>query len=211
MEHDWVEWHRRYDDPTSTLSARLAVVVDRLRAAFDAAPPGPIRVVSLCAGEARDVCGAVADHARRVDVEAWLVEADPMLATRAAERAAAIGLAGRVAVGDAGSLATFADAPRADVLLLCGIFGNVAEDDIRTTIDATPMLCASPATVIWTRHRRHPDLTPAIRAWFTDAGCEPVAFVSPGPNEFAVGVERHRGPKLVRAHDGRLFRFRAPA
>ena len=62
------------------------------------------------------------------------------------------------------------------MLLLCGIFGNVSDRDIERTVQAAPALCREGATVVWTRHRRPPDLTPRIRAWFTRAGFEEVAF-----------------------------------
>jgi hypothetical protein len=35
-------------------------------------------------------------------------------------------------------------------------------------VQAVPTLCRADATVIWTRHRRPPDLTPQVRAWSTD-------------------------------------------
>jgi hypothetical protein len=41
----------------------------------------------------------------------------------------------------------------ADVLLLCGIFGNVSDGDIRRTVQAVPALCRAGATVIWARPR----------------------------------------------------------
>src|SRR6266700_4054145 len=71
---------------------------------------------------------------------------------------------------DAGLVAGFADVLPADVLLLCGIFGNVSDHDIRRTVQTAPALCRVGATVIWTRHRRPPDLTPQIRAWYASAG-----------------------------------------
>jgi hypothetical protein len=43
------------------------------------------------------------------------------------------------------------------------------------------------ATVIWTRHRRLPDLTPQIRAWFTESGFDEIAFEA---LETSVGVNR---------------------
>ena len=79
-------------------------------------------------------------------------------------------------MADASLVASFADALPADVLLLCGIFGNVSDRDIERTVQAAPALCRTGATVIWTRHRRPPDLTPQVRAWFTESGFEEVAF-----------------------------------
>ena len=46
-------------------------------------------------------------------------------------------------------MADFADVLPADVLL-CGIFGNVSDRDIRRTVRAAPALCRAGATVIWT-------------------------------------------------------------
>ena len=34
--------------------------------------------------------------------------------------------------------------------------------------------------MIWTRHRREPDLTPQIRDWFPASGFEEIAFDAPG-------------------------------
>ena len=64
MARDWHEWHRGYDQPESPLSQRLGIVQDNIRTALDAAPPGPIHVVSMCAGEARDILGVLEDHPR---------------------------------------------------------------------------------------------------------------------------------------------------
>ena len=64
---DWQQWHAAYDDPDSRLSERLRVVQSHVRAALDerAAQPGPIRITSMCAGQGRDVIGALAEHPRR--------------------------------------------------------------------------------------------------------------------------------------------------
>jgi hypothetical protein len=55
---DWVAWHRDYDDPGSPLSNRLERVSWHLCRALDRAPSGPVRLVSLCAGQGRDVLRA---------------------------------------------------------------------------------------------------------------------------------------------------------
>ena len=212
---DWAAWHSAYDDPSSPLSARLRCVQAHLADAVDRAPPGRISLVSLCAGQGRDVIGVLPDHPRRDDVRAVLVEADERIAGPARAAAAARGLAQvEVRVADASLVASFADALPADVLLLCGIFGNVSEADIERTISAAPALCRPGATVIWTRGRRPPDLTPRVRAWFGDNGFEEVAFdalepASPDADHLiSVGVSRLvRAPAAGRP-DGRLFTFR---
>jgi hypothetical protein len=67
-QRDWLEWHRDYDDPGSLLSRRLELVQGYLRAELDRAPAGGVRLISLCAGQGRDVIGVLAGHPRRDDV-----------------------------------------------------------------------------------------------------------------------------------------------
>lgn len=207
---DWVAWHGDYDDPSSAISARLISVSAHLAAAIERVAPGQVRVLSLCAGQGHDVIGVLPDHPRRDDVAALLVEADPVNARIAAGRAADAGLAQvTVRQADASLVANFADVLPADVLLLCGIFGNVSDADIERTVRASPALCSDGATVIWTRHRRPPDLTTPLRSWFADAGFEEAAFDSLDTQKLtAVGVHRLR----ERPHAGpvppeRLFTF----
>ena len=72
----------------------------------------------------------------------------------------ASGLRGvEVAHGDAGLTDAYAGMVPADLLLLCGVFGNVADEDVENTAANASRLCA-PQPSIWTRHRRAPDLTP---------------------------------------------------
>ena len=208
---DWVAWHAAYDDPQSPLSTRLRAVRGHLSDALDAAPPGPVRLVSLCAGQGHDVLGVLPGHPRAPQVSAVLVEYDPQNASLARAGAAQAGLP-RVEVrqADAARVANYADALPADVLLLCGIFGNVSEEDIQRTTTAAPALCAPGAAVIWTRHRRPPDLTPRIRGWFRGAGFDEVAFDTPDTEALTgVGVGRLAAPPPARLPDGRLFTFRA--
>ena len=207
---DWVAWHEGYDDPASTISARLKLVKQHLAAAIDRAPAGPVRLVSLCAGQGHDVLGVLPGHPRRDDVSAVLVEADAANAGVARARAAEAGLPQvEVRHADAGRVASFADALPADVLMLCGIFGNVSPEDIERTVSAAPLLCAPAATVIWTRHQCPPDLTPRVRTWFAAAGFDEIAFDAMETTSMTgVGVNRLRGAPAGPAPDP-LFTFRA--
>lgn len=89
---DWVAWHRLYDDPGSPLRARLDCVTLHLRGALDQSPPGPIRLLSLCAGQGRDVLEVLPAHPRGRDVCATLVEADTENARLARQAADDAGL-----------------------------------------------------------------------------------------------------------------------
>jgi hypothetical protein len=86
-------------------------------------------------------------------------------------RIAAAGIPGvEVRQADAGITGTYLDAIPADVLMLCGIFGNVSDDDVRRTVNNASRLCAPRATVLWTHHTRDADRTDQIRSWFAEAG-----------------------------------------
>jgi hypothetical protein len=158
MTTDWREWHTPYADPTSSLSRRLAVVQESLAAALYRAPGGRVRLVSACAGQGHDVIGVLPTHPRAADVDALLVEYDAGNAAAARQAAADAGLDRvEVVTGDAGVTDAYAGAVPADVVLMCGVFGNVPDGDVERTARALPSLCAPGATVIWTRHRGAPD------------------------------------------------------
>jgi hypothetical protein len=189
---DWVAWHRDYDNPGSSLSKRLDRVTWHLSRALDQAPPAPIRLLSLCAGQGHDVLRVLPGHPRREDVVAVLVEASAENAGIARLEAASAGLpAVEVRQANASLIENFADMLPVDVLLLAGIFGNVADADIERTIAAAAWLCAEGATVIWTRHRRPPDITGQMRSWFAAGGFQELAFDALD-TEYLTSVGVHR-------------------
>jgi hypothetical protein len=178
---DWFAWHDAYDDPAHSLPGRLVAVQARINQALLGFPPGPIRVLSMCAGQGRDLLGVLADHPRRDDVGGVLVELDPRNVEAARATVRLDGLTGiDVVEGDAGTTDAYAGAVPADLLLVCGVFGNVTEPDIEGTIAALPSLAAPGAHVLWTRHRLEPDRTPWIRERFVAGGFEEVGFDSDG-------------------------------
>lgn len=209
MTRDWHEWHQWYDDPASSLSRRLSTVRDALRTLLFTAS-GPVRLVSICAGDGRDTLPVMAETG--ADVSGVLVELDPELSARAREAAPA-GLEVRTA--DAGTTSAYADACPADVLLACGVFGNITDADIARTVGALPSLLAAGGHVIWTRGQAVPqdptayDGDPAdlVRSLFADAGFEEVSFVRPSDASFRVGVHRWPGPAGVPEPGQRLFDF----
>ena len=196
---DWVTWHDAYDRADSSLSRRLGVVQHRLGDALDAldaldAPLGSgHRLLSLCAGSGRDVLPVLAARHAAQRPRCLLVELaeDLVEQARAEVRSGELEDAVQVTVGDAGAVATFADHLPVDVLLLCGIFGNVADADVRATVAAVPAMVRPGGSVIWTRgwFDDQPDLRPAIRRWCTDAGLIEVGFDGE-PTGFGVGVAR---------------------
>jgi ubiquinone/menaquinone biosynthesis C-methylase UbiE len=171
-------------------------------------PVGPVKVISLCAGQGRDVTGVVAGHGRVGDVQAVLVEADRSNCEYARNAAISDGLTGiRIVCGDASDTSVVRDDVPADVLLLCGIFGNVSDEDVERTVRNCSRLCAPGAWVIWTRHRQAPDLTVSIRDWFAQSGFRLVAFDAQDDDTAAVGTQQLTAEPLPFTPDLRLFTF----
>ena len=203
---DWQAWHRRYDDRQSSLSRRLSVVQERLEELV-CGGAGVRRVLSLCSGDGRDILPVVARQPGEHRPEVVLVEHDAHLAAMAERRAADVGVATTVVVGDAGSAETWRDVVPVDLLMLCGIFGNVSEADIRTTVEAARGMVVPGGSVIWTRgHVTGPDLRPQIRQWFAEAGLTEIAFDAE-PMGYGVGVNRLASDARATPHSGRLFSF----
>lgn len=206
---DWVDWHRAYDQRGSSLHKRLMVVRQLVAEALDDMPNRrPTKVVSMCAGQGRDVIPVLARHPRRHDTDVRLVELDPRLAHNAHERARRAGLDRvEVVTADAGLTDAYAGAVPADLVLVCGVFGNVTDDDIAFTIEQLPQLCAEGATVIWTRNREPVDIIPKVRQWFAAAGFGELALVTPPGVTFAVGAHRLLGTPSRLTPGVRLFEF----
>ncbi|MEU6915434.1 class I SAM-dependent methyltransferase [Streptomyces olindensis] len=204
---DWNAWHDRYDATDSWMARRLLTVQGRIRIALDHAPAGPLRVVSLCAGDGRDLLHVLRDHPRRRDVRARLVELDPRNTAAAAETARLAGLDQvEVVTGDASLIDQYRDMIPADLVLICGVFGNITDSDIEHTVSACNQLCGTGGTVIWTRHRAAPDRVPAICDWFGEHGFEQQWLSEPDAG-YGVGVHRFTGTPEPLHTGTRLFEF----
>ena len=203
MARDWHAWHEAYDDPASSLSLRLVVVREALGVAL-AERTGPVRLLSLCSGDGRDTLPVLAASATTgADVSAVLVELDPELAATARRDAAALGLDVDVRTDDAGLVAAWADVVPVDVLVLCGVLGNVSEDDVRATVRGAAVVLQRGGTLIWTR-AGEPSQT--VRDLLLDAGWEELAYVRPDDASYRVGVHRWQGTASGVLPD-RLFTF----
>ncbi|WP_433341106.1 SAM-dependent methyltransferase [Streptomyces sp. CA-253872] len=206
---DWHDWHRVYDDPDSVLAWRLRTVRARIADVLDAAPPGEIRAVSVCAGQGHDLLGVLAGHPRRMDVRARLVELDPRNAAVAREAAAGLGLGGRVDVvtGDAALVRNYGDVAPAALVLVCGVLGNVADAGMEEAVDRVSRLCAPGGTLVWTRNRKDPDRVPRVCAWLEARGFTRDSLSTPDVRQ-AVAAHRRTGPPVpLPPPDSRMFTF----
>jgi len=204
---DWLTWHEDYDQPGSPLALRLAAVQDRIRIALDEAPSGPLRAVSMCAGQGRDLIGVLASHPRRDDVTARLVELDERNAEIARRSAAAAGLNQvQVITGDAALTGNYAGMAPAYLVLVCGVLGNISDPDVERTIGYCTQLCAVGGTVVWTRGRFEPDLVPQVCDWFADRGFEEL-WVSEPDVGYGAGAHRFAGTAVPLEESAVMFTF----
>jgi len=203
----WNVWHAAYDDEGSAISKRLVVVTSILSEVLEGRPPGQIVLASLCAGDARDVASVLAGHDRSGDVSGRVIESDHELALRARRRLDDAGAHSvDVVEGDAGLVGALDGLGPIGVMLACGVFGNVALDDVAVTIAAFAGLLATGGDVVWTRHRGAPDATPKIRSMFDRAGFDEVRFAPVDGTLAAVG--HHRLGRRRRARlPVRMFEF----
>lgn len=207
MTSEWTDWHKGYAQDTHQ-ARRLGTVQDRIREALSRCPEGPIRLLSLCSGDGRDLLGVLRDHPRSTDVRAKLVDSEPRLVAEGREQVARWRLEHIEFVqADASDTSACVGAVPADIILACGIFGNVTDDDVRNAVRRFPELLAPGGTVIWTRGRFEPDLTPTIRTWFRESGFEELSWVAIPGSTASVGAHRLTVPPKPFQPGVRLFTF----
>lgn len=207
FDRDWFTWHDLYDTPNSKLARRLAAVREQIAAALDDAPPGPLRAISLCAGQGRDLIGALAGHPRAADVHARLVELDERNVVAARTAAQRAGLPGvEVIAGDAAEAAHYLPSVPADLVLLCGILGNLTLPGVARLVEHCTQLCGTGGSVVWTRHREVPDPVPWICDRFDENGFEQ-AYLSDATVDHGVGRHRFLKDPQPLPPDTSLFTF----
>ena len=172
---DYVAWNDAYNDPSSSLSARLRQVQAQISAWLDRTP-GNVRVLSSCAGQGHDILGVLEEREYdRARVSGALIELDSTNAGAARDWIARLGVDFEVVEADAGTTDAYAGLVPADLVLLSGIMGNISAADIERFVHVSRQFCAPGATVLWTRGAQEPDLGPDIRRWFGEAGFTEVA------------------------------------
>lgn len=110
-------------------------------------------------------------------------------------------------LADAGASDAYLGVVPSQIVLACGVFGNLSAVGIEGTIAWLPALCDRSAHVIWTRHRREPDRTPWIRGLFTEAGFNEVALAAPREWMFVVGTHQLDREPPAFEPGRRVFRF----
>lgn len=108
--------------------------------------------------------------------------------------------------GDASLIDHYLDLAPADLVLVCGVFGNIVDADIERTIDTCTRLCRPGGTVVWTRNRAAPDRVPLVCGWFEERGFERQWLSEPDAG-YGVGAHRFTGEPRELASGHRMFDF----
>jgi hypothetical protein len=209
----WNGWPERayQQDP---YRQRLSAVQDRLAECLDQAPVGPVRIISVCAGDGRDAISVLTTHPRRHDVSAWLIEQDQRSVLDGSRRAARVGLANTVTFlnGDATDYATYQRIAPADIVLLCGVWGHVPTLERIPLVRALTALCKTRGVVIWTRgvskglERLH-----EIQSVFAASSWEQSRVSFTSDKKWAVVIQRYLALPIPLPSSGRIFHFRTGA
>jgi hypothetical protein len=59
---NWHEWHKPYEDPSSDLIRRRRAIQRMFRTALDERPGEETTIISLCAGDGRDIMFSPAEE-----------------------------------------------------------------------------------------------------------------------------------------------------
>ena len=208
---DWANWHKNYDTSPG-FQARLKIVCAQIAATLDECPSGPIKIISICAGDGRDLIVALQNHPRRNDVAAALLELNSESISRGKEAAARAGLQRqlRFVQADASLASNYPGIGHADLVILSGLLTHLRPEDVSRLIGSLPMLCKPGGCVIWNRQivvLHGKEQVPKIRELFQRTGFEEVQFEITGQNGFAVGRSRYAGQMAALDPLRELFKF----
>ncbi len=210
MPKDWFEWHDLYNTEAK-LQQRLQIVREYISYSLDASPPGIIRVVSVCAGDGRDLLGTLENHPRAKDVHARLVELNPLLVERGRATIESLGLAKQIELinGDATISDNYVGAVPADIVIVCGVFGNLADEaELNRLLTNLSFLSKQGAFVLWTRgHSNGIPYSETVRKFLRSAGFEEVNFKLTATGDMGVGIHRYSGENVAAPKEQQLFAF----
>lgn len=164
----------KYRDGHPAFLRRLAAVQQAVHDAITSAPAGPVFVIDICGGEGHGLLPVVAAHPRRADVGAAIVELDPASVASARTRLTTLALPGvRVIAADAGLSESYQGLPRAQVVILSGVFAHLSPADRLRFVRFLPQISAPGATFIWTiGNRVDPTRIRRVRAAVAAGGVE---------------------------------------
>ncbi|BAY36091.1 hypothetical protein NIES2111_04110 [Nostoc sp. NIES-2111] len=210
MPKDWYEWHDLYKTEPR-LQQRLEIVQEFIAYSLNASPDGALRVVSVCAGDGRDLLGTLKNHPRAKDVSARLVELNPQLVERGRATIEALGLAKQIEFvnGDATIASNYVGAVPADIVIVCGVFGNLTDEaELGRLLDNLRFLSKQGAFVLWTRgHSQGIAHSDTVRRILSASEFAEVNFKLTATGDMGVGINQYIGESLPQPKEQQLFVF----
>jgi hypothetical protein len=209
---DWKQWHSLYDE-SQPLKERLLAVRQHIAASIAGHSVDPVRILSACAGDGRDLIGALGATHERKRVCAHLIESDAELVARGEAAARQFRLEDEITFhcADATRSNTYRGVSPAHVIVLAGVFGNLHDMDTKRLIASLRSLCYPGASVVWTRNLREFDdgerTTLIIKECFLASGFEEASFSRTPSGMFAVATHVFRGSPEPLPRDVQLFVF----
>ncbi len=193
---------------------RLQAVEEHLGECLDEAPAGPVRILSMCAGDGRDVIGAVRSHRRRKDIAAWLVELNSQSVELGKGYSVNAGLDRTLKFinADATIYSTYRSIGPADIVLVCGVWGHVPAHEKTLLVRAISTLCKPGGAVIWTRGTsKGIGRVREIEALFAGSWWEKERVTYTADAAWAIATYRYRGPAHELPAVGQIFHFQKDA
>src|SRR5690606_15461460 len=185
---NWQKWHDKYKSDDN-LKNRLLAVQKAIKSCLPKDNNEIYTILDLGAGDGRDIAEALKNYPKPANIQGLLVEIDEVLAAQAMQAMQNAELTNlKVIVGDASSIKNSASTVPVDLVLLCGIVGNISDEDVEKAIKALPMLLKPGGKVIWTRNRREPDKTPVIRELLKSNDLDEVQYIAAENSIYGIGV-----------------------
>ena len=196
-------WHYNYEDETSTPYKRT-LIVKKLISDY-LINKNNITILSICAGQGRDVLTSLNE-----DTHAYLIDIDKDCIEYAQSYINKNDLHNVFVIeADASLISTYIDnnIPKADLILICGVFGHLSLKDINLTIKSLKQLIKPEGSVIWTKHKFDNDITKEIRNAFDLTGYKEETFISPKEEIFSVGMHKLINDTTKPIYDLKMFDY----
>lgn len=148
----WQTRNSLYNDPTSGLSLKL-IHIKNLIKSFLKESDRDIIVVSLASGQGRDILESVYELQSDKKISIYLIDSDQESLDYAANFCIEKSISNvTLVLGDASLSDLFKkyEIPRADLILMCGIFGRMSLLDIESIIKSSKQLINDGGNIIWT-------------------------------------------------------------
>jgi hypothetical protein len=145
----WNDWHIIYDDKESAPYKR-SLLTQQLINNYLISHKKNIIILSICSGQARDILPAIAGREDKDRITTYLLDIDKDCLEYAQEYACIHDIPNVHTINkDASLKESYDDIPKADLIVICGLFGHLVPEDIATTASFLAHISDNDAHVIW--------------------------------------------------------------